>query len=76
VEFWKADECCNLEDDSNMHFLVYVEGKKSSCFEDVESSMENILPLFSHTLYLWMMAFLSPLSHSSIDSLARSSLPS
>jgi hypothetical protein len=56
--------------------LVYVEGKKSWCFEDVESSMENILPLFSHTLYLWMMAFLSPLSLRSIDFLARSSLPS
>jgi len=29
VEFWKAEECCDLEDGANMHFLVCVEGKKS-----------------------------------------------
>jgi len=32
------------------------------CFEDVEGSMEDILVSFFHTLYLWKMAFLSPLS--------------
>jgi hypothetical protein len=32
VEFWKADECCDLEDGANMHFLVCVEGKKSQVF--------------------------------------------
>jgi hypothetical protein len=32
------------------------------CFEDFESSMEDILVSFFHILYLWTMAFLSPLS--------------
>jgi hypothetical protein len=44
------------------------------CFEDVESSMEDILVLFFHTLYLWMVAFLSPLSLSFVDFLGRFSI--
>jgi hypothetical protein len=31
------------------------------CFEDFESSMGDILTSFFHTLYLWTVAFLSPL---------------
>jgi hypothetical protein len=29
VEFWKADEWCDLEDGANLHFLVCFEGNKS-----------------------------------------------
>jgi hypothetical protein len=46
------------------------------CFEDVESSMEDILALFFHTLYFWTVVFLSPLSLSFVDFLARFFLPS
>jgi hypothetical protein len=46
------------------------------CFEDLESSMEDILASFFHTLYLWMVAFLSPLSISFADFLVRFSIPS
>jgi hypothetical protein len=73
---WKAKECCDLEDGANLHFLVCLEGKKLRCFEDVESSMEDILALFFHMLYLWSMAFLSPLSISFVDFLIRFSLTS
>jgi len=37
------------------------------CFKDLESSMEDILPSFFHTLYLWIVAFLSSLSISFVD---------
>jgi hypothetical protein len=37
------------------------------CFEDLESCMEDILVSFFHTLYLWTMAFLSPLLISFAD---------
>jgi len=37
------------------------------CFEDLESSMEDILASLFHTLYLWTMIFLSPLSISFAD---------
>jgi hypothetical protein len=37
------------------------------CFEDLERSLEDILPSFFHTLYLWMMAFVSLLSLSYIE---------
>jgi hypothetical protein len=46
------------------------------CFEHLESSMEDILALFLHTLYLWIVAFLSPLSISFADFLVRFSIPS
>jgi len=45
------------------------------CFEDLESSMEDILASFFHTLYLWTMAFLSPLSIRFADFLVRFSIP-
>jgi hypothetical protein len=45
------------------------------CFEDMESSMNDILASFFLTLYLWTVAFLSP-SISFVDFLVRFSLPS
>jgi hypothetical protein len=45
-------------------------------FEDLESSMEDILASFLHTLYLWTVAFLSPLAISFADFLVRFSIPS
>jgi hypothetical protein len=47
-----------------------------SCFEDLESSMKDILASFFHTLYLWKVAFLSPLSISFADFLDHFSIPS
>jgi len=38
--------------------------------------MEDILVLFFHTLYLWMVAFLPPMSLSFVDFLGRFSIPS
>jgi hypothetical protein len=38
--------------------------------------MEEILTSFFHTLYLWTLAFLSPLSISFADFLIRFSIPS
>jgi hypothetical protein len=29
VKVWKAEECWDLEDGANLHFLVYLEGNKS-----------------------------------------------
>jgi len=46
------------------------------CFEDLESSMEDILASFFHTLYLWIVAFLSPLAISFADLLVCFSIPS
>jgi hypothetical protein len=46
------------------------------CFEDLESSMEDILASFFHTLYLWTLAFLSPLTISFADFLVRFFIPS
>jgi len=43
-------------------------------FEDLKSSMEDILALFFHTLYIWTMAFLSPPSLSYVNFLVRFSL--
>jgi hypothetical protein len=45
------------------------------CFEDLESSIDDILASFFHTLYLWTMAFLSSLSISYVDFLIRFSIP-
>jgi hypothetical protein len=44
------------------------------CFKDLENSMEDILALFFHILYLWTVAFLSLLLISFIDFLVRFSL--
>jgi hypothetical protein len=46
------------------------------CFEDLESSMEDILISFLHALYIWTMAFLSTLSISFADFLVRFSISS
>jgi hypothetical protein len=46
------------------------------CFEDLEDSMEDILALFFHTMYLWTVAFLSLVSISYSDFLVRFSIPS
>jgi hypothetical protein len=48
--------------------------RNNRCFEDLESSMEDILASFFHTLYLWTVTFLSPLSLSYVDFLVRFSL--
>lgn len=37
------------------------------CFKDLERSLEDILASFFHTLYLWTMTFVSPLSLSFDD---------
>jgi hypothetical protein len=68
VEVGKVEECCDLEDGANLHFLV--------CFKDLENSMKNILTSFFRTLYFWMMAFLFSLSISFADFPVRFSLPS
>jgi hypothetical protein len=46
------------------------------CFENLESSLEEVLELFLHTLYLWSMAFLYPLSISFADFLVSFSFSS
>jgi hypothetical protein len=43
-------------------------------FEDLEGSIEDILVLFFHKMYLWTVAFLSPLSISFADFLVRFSI--
>jgi hypothetical protein len=45
------------------------------CFEDLESSIEDILASFFHMLYLWTVASLSPLAISFVDFLFRFSIP-
>ena len=46
------------------------------CFEDLERSLEAILSSCFHTLYLWTVAHLSPLSISYDDFLTRFSFSS
>jgi nitrogen fixation-related uncharacterized protein len=48
----------------------------NKCFEDLERSLEDILGSSFHTLYLWTVAFMSPLSISFGDILVRFSLSS
>jgi hypothetical protein len=50
--------------------------RNNRCFKDLERSLEDILGLFFHTLYLWIVAFVSPLSLSFVDFLVRFSLSS
>jgi hypothetical protein len=45
-------------------------------FEDLERSLDDILASFFHTLYLWMVAFVHPLSPSYVDFLVCFSLSS
>jgi hypothetical protein len=44
------------------------------CFEDLERSLEDILSSFFHILYIWTVAFVSPLLLSFGDFLVRFSL--
>jgi len=46
------------------------------CFENLESSLEEVLELFFYTLYVWSMAYLYPLSISFAEFLASFSLSS
>jgi hypothetical protein len=46
------------------------------CFENLESSLEEVLELFLHMLYLWLMAFLYHLSISFVDFLVSFSFSS
>jgi hypothetical protein len=46
------------------------------CFEDLERSLEDFLSYCFHTLYLWTVAHLSPVSISYDDFLTRFSLSS
>jgi hypothetical protein len=58
--------------------IFFVFGMKEifKCFEDLESFMDDILASIFHTLYLWTVAFLFPLSISFADFLVRFSIPS
>jgi hypothetical protein len=53
---------------------VFWKERNHSYFKDLESSIEDILALFFHTLYIWTMAFLSPPSLSYVNFLVRFSL--
>jgi hypothetical protein len=65
---WKMVPICIL-------WCVWKE-RNLRCFEDMENSLEDIVASFLHMLYLWTMAFLSPLSITNFDFLVRFSLPS
>jgi hypothetical protein len=65
---WKMVPICIL-------WCVWKE-RNLRCFEDLESSMENIVASFFRMLYFWTVAFLSPLSISFSDFLVRFSMPS
>jgi len=43
-------------------FLCVWKERNNRYFEDLERSLEDILSSFFHTLYLWTVAFVSPLS--------------
>jgi hypothetical protein len=66
VAIWKMVPIC-------IFWCVWKE-RNLKCFDDLESSLEDILA--SHTLYLWTVAFLSTLSISLADFLVRFSIPS
>ena len=50
--------------------------RNNRCFEDLESSMEEILASLLYSLYLWTAAYLSPLSLSYTDFLSHFSFSS
>ena len=75
VVFGEVEECGGLENAAYLSFLVHLAGKEQ-CFEDLERSFEDILSLCFHTLYLWTIAHLSPVSIIYDDFLARFSLSS
>jgi hypothetical protein len=41
--------------------------RNNESFEDVEKTSEELLSSFYHTLYLWTMAYVLPLSFNSLD---------
>jgi hypothetical protein len=65
---WKMVPTCIL-------WCVWKE-RNDRCFEDLERSSEDILTSFFHTLYLWTVAFVSPLSFTFDEFLVRFSLSS
>jgi hypothetical protein len=65
---WKMVPTCIL-------WCVWKE-RNYRCFEDLERSSEEILASFFHTLYLWTVAFVSPLSFTFDEFLVRFSLSS
>jgi hypothetical protein len=44
--------------------------RNNRCFKDLESFMEEILASLLYSLYLWIVAYLSPLSLSYLDFLS------
>jgi hypothetical protein len=65
---WKMVPTCLLR-------CVWKE-RNNRCFEDLKRTLDDILVLFFHTLYLSMVAFVSPLLLSFDDFLVRFSLSS
>jgi hypothetical protein len=65
-----------LEDGATCLLWCVWKEKNNRCFEDLESFLEDILTYFLHILYLWTVAFVSPLSLSFSDFLIRFSLSS
>jgi len=63
---WKMVPTCIL-------WCVWNE-KNNRCFKDLERSLDDILTSFLHALYLWTVAFVSPLSLSFGDFLVRFSI--
>jgi hypothetical protein len=57
-------------------FLCVWKEINDRCFKDLERFLEDILASFFRTLYLWTVAFVSPLSFSFGDFLVRFSLSS
>jgi hypothetical protein len=51
-------------------------GRNNRCFEDLESSIEEILASLLYSLYSWTMAYLSPSYLSYADFLSRFSFSS
>jgi hypothetical protein len=65
---WKMTPIC--------HFWYLWRERNNRSFEDLESTLEEILSSFYHSLYFWITAYVHPLSFSFPDFLARFSLSS
>lgn len=50
-----------MEDGTYMPFEVFLEERNNRRFEDHERILEKIKSLFFDILYLWIIAFVSPL---------------
>jgi hypothetical protein len=50
-----------VEDGTFVPFVVSLKEKNDRSFEDRERTLEEIKSLFFNTLYLWTVAFVSPL---------------